>query len=271
MGVNNSQATSNTYDNIRFTSASGLNNTVGCSAISSLTNVARYGFNDEVSSGSAPNRHTAPDSRGSGTLDFIASNSSGSGFLFVNNLQATLTVNSTTPSVAGKVNFETINSSATLISDFTNGVPGQIIYIRCLDNNTTIQHNGATIVTFNGGDVKLRNGFPYFFRKEGVLWRELLPPQPLGVTANVGDADKTLQTRVNEETQIWTTTLTADRTVTLSATGGYAGAKFRIARPAAGAFNLNVGSGPLKALPAGSWCDVEYNGSAWVLTAYGAL
>jgi hypothetical protein len=169
------------------------------------------------------------------------------------------------------VNAETANSSATLITNFTNGVTGQIIYVRCFDNNTTIQHNGATIVTVNAGNIKLRNGFPYFFRNEGAIWRELLPPQPLGVTANVGDASKSIQTRVDEDTQIWSTTLTADRTVTLDTTGVYPGAKFRIARPAAGAFNLNVGSGPLKALPAGSWCDVEYNGSAWVLTAYGAL
>lgn len=53
--------------------------------------------------------------------------------------------------------------------------------------------------------------------------------------------------------------------ITLSTTGAYNGAKFRIVREASatGAFNLNVGTGPLKALTAAStWCEVEYDGSA---------
>lgn len=65
--------------------------------------------------------------------------------------------------------------------------------------------------------------------------------------------------------------LTADRTVTLSTTGAWEGATFRIVRPSAGAFNLNVGTGPLKALAANQWCDVSYTGSTWVLTAFGSL
>lgn len=41
---------------------------------------------------------------------------------------------------------------------------------------------------------------------------------------------------------------------------------------ATGAFNLNVGTGPLKAMgTAGSFADVEFDGSAWALTAYGTL
>lgn len=65
---------------------------------------------------------------------------------------------------------------------------------------------------------------------------------------------------------------TADRAVTLSTTNVYNGVRFRVIRTAnaTGAFNLNVGTGPLKAMgTAGSFCDVEYNGSAWILTAYG--
>jgi hypothetical protein len=67
------------------------------------------------------------------------------------------------------------------------------------------------------------------------------------------------------------TAFTADRAVTLSTTGAWEGASFKIVRAAGGAFNLNVGSGPLKALPAGSWCEVTYTGTTWVLTAYGLL
>jgi hypothetical protein len=92
-------------------------------------------------------------------------------------------------------------------------------------------------------------------------------------TTTLGDAAATLTNRLSNGTQIWNTALTADRAVTLSTTGALDGATFRIVRTAAatGAFNLNVGTGPLKALTAGTWCAVTYNGSAWVLTAYGAL
>lgn len=94
---------------------------------------------------------------------------------------------------------------------------------------------------------------------------------PVGVVADVGNAAKTLSVAVSDEVQVWNTPLTADRAVTLSATSAYPGATFRIVRTAAatGAFSLNVGTGPLRALDAGEWCDVTWNGSAWFLAAYG--
>jgi hypothetical protein len=94
------------------------------------------------------------------------------------------------------------------------------------------------------------------------------------VSADRGDAAVTLTWQQNETTQLFNTAITADRAVTLSTTNARSGAKFRIIRGAGatGAFNINVGTGPLKALAAAStWCDVEYNGSAWILTAYGTL
>jgi hypothetical protein len=90
----------------------------------------------------------------------------------------------------------------------------------------------------------------------------------------VGDAAATLYAGLSDGTQIWNTALTADRAVTLSTTEAAEGDKFRIVRNASatGAFNLNVGTGPLKAMgSASTWCEVEYDGAAWVLTAYGAL
>lgn len=93
------------------------------------------------------------------------------------------------------------------------------------------------------------------------------------VSADKGNADATLTVGTSEETSRWATPLTANRAVTLSTTGAYNGAVFWVVRTAAatGAFNLNVGTGPLKALAAGQWCKVEYNGSAWMLTAFGSL
>lgn len=93
------------------------------------------------------------------------------------------------------------------------------------------------------------------------------------VYADHGDTAQTLTVFLSSPTNVWATPLTADRAVTLSTTNAFTGAKFRIVRAASatGAFNLNVGTGPLKALAVGTWCEVEYNGAAWVLTAYGAL
>lgn len=94
------------------------------------------------------------------------------------------------------------------------------------------------------------------------------------VSTDNGNAAVTLTAGKNAITQLFNTPITADRAVTLSTTGAYTGAKFRIVRRTGctGAFNINVGTGPLKALAtAGTWCEVEYSGTAWILTAYGAL
>lgn len=94
-----------------------------------------------------------------------------------------------------------------------------------------------------------------------------------GGAAYFGDVAATLTIGTSSQTNIWNTPLTTNRAVTLSATGAAIGDKFRITRQtaASGVSNLNVGTGPLKALAAGQWCDVEYDGSAWVLVAAGSL
>lgn len=93
------------------------------------------------------------------------------------------------------------------------------------------------------------------------------------LSADKGDAAATLTVGASEGTSIWNTVLTADRAVALSATNVYNGAEFRVVRTAAatGAFNLNVGTGPLKALAAGQYCVVKHNGVAWTLVAFGSL
>lgn len=97
------------------------------------------------------------------------------------------------------------------------------------------------------------------------------------ISADNGDAGVTLTFGSSVETQIFNTTLTADRAVSLSVSPTPPpGAKFRIVRTvnATGAHNLNIGTGPLKAMAtAGSFCEVQYNGvtGAWMLTSYGTL
>jgi hypothetical protein len=271
-GLDNSQDTTNAYDNWQATSASSNNQFSNCYAVDLLTKKARYGFNDGVSSAINKNHYVNCKSDTAVTAQFNAAASNGSSFSWPSGGHKTLTVNSATPDVTAFERFITANTGATTITDFLGSVPGQRIVILCNDANTTIQHNGATIVLAGAGNKKLRSGVTYEFWKVGGAWREVAQ-LPLGVTADVGDAAKTLQARLNEETQIWNTVLTANRAVTLSTTGAYAGATFRIVRTAnaTGAFTLDVGTGPLKSLAVAEWVDVTYSGSAWVLTGYGGL
>jgi hypothetical protein len=91
------------------------------------------------------------------------------------------------------------------------------------------------------------------------------------VYTNWGDTSATLTSFTSYPTNIWQSPLTTNRTVTLSSTGAVSGVKFRITRTSAstGAFTLSVGG--LKSLSAGQWCDVEWDGAAWQLTAFGSL
>lgn len=82
------------------------------------------------------------------------------------------------------------------------------------------------------------------------------------------DANLTLTWGTDAETIRHTGTLTADRAVTLSTTGAVKGARWRIVRTGSG-FNLNVGTGPLKALVQNTWAEFVYDGTAWFLAEYG--
>jgi hypothetical protein len=85
------------------------------------------------------------------------------------------------------------------------------------------------------------------------------------------DAAVTLTVGVDAEHIRHSGTLTADRAITLATAGAYAGASFLITRTGSGAFNLDVGTGPLKSLATATWAEFVYTGSAWYLAAYGAL
>lgn len=91
------------------------------------------------------------------------------------------------------------------------------------------------------------------------------------VGSDIGDSDTTLTVGSSAPIQQYATTLTANRTVTLATTGAINGDKFRVVRTGLGAYTIDVGG--LKTLPSATaaWCDVSYDGSAWILTAYGTL
>ncbi len=92
------------------------------------------------------------------------------------------------------------------------------------------------------------------------------------VSPDRGDASVTLVPRLDSEIQLFATTLTAHRVVTLSTSGAIAGSRFRVVRTGMGAFTLDVGPG-IKTIPSGTaaWVDVVFSGTAWVLTGYGTL
>jgi len=108
--------------------------------------------------------------------------------------------------------------------------------------------------------------YPLFYMNR---WRALDGDR--GITT-VGDANATFDRNSIYRTLRYNTALTANRTITLSTTNMQNGEKLRVVRTSAatGAFNLDVGG--LKTLTAASqWCDVEFNGTAWILVANGTL
>lgn len=104
---------------------------------------------------------------------------------------------------------------------------------------------------------------------DGAAWRR---PGHGGYTAIASDGGATFTytylTRAPTIRQ--TTAITANRTVTLTA-GAPSGARARFVRDVAatGAFNWSIGG--LKNLAAGTWCDIESDGTNWFLSAYGTL
>lgn len=102
-----------------------------------------------------------------------------------------------------------------------------------------------------------------------------------GVSSDQGDAAVAATYDNIENTIIFDTPLTSDRTFTIQTTGlGTAdGARKRVVRTAAsiGAFNLIVSGllgGASKNLAAGQWADIEYSrklGNGWIVTASGSL
>lgn len=91
------------------------------------------------------------------------------------------------------------------------------------------------------------------------------------VSADRGDSSVTLTVGTDVQTQQFASSLTTNRTVTLSAMGAMVGDCFRIVRTGLGPGQLSVGG--LKTIPANTaaFVDVAYASTGWVLTAYGLL
>lgn len=101
---------------------------------------------------------------------------------------------------------------------------------------------------------------------DGVRWTAAGDLGPRTVSS---DADFTPTNLGSATTIRLTGTITANRTVTLNGTNAYKGLCYRFTRTGAGAFNWSING--LKNLAVNTWCDVEYDGAAWFLSAYGTL
>lgn len=149
----------------------------------------------------------------------------------------------------------------TLASTFTGNFKGNTQTAGTFTDNTTganatVHHHPLTAnhIVLNKNTLLVTKA------TERVLTNAIVTPGDAALSASVASTPSTI---------LYATTLTADRAITLSTTSAVNGDQFRVTRSAAGAFNLDVGG--LKTLAAGEWCVVTYNGSAWVLTQFGAL
>lgn len=145
---------------------------------------------------------------------------------------------------------------------------------------TTSSSSGASMERWDSSTFGLsmygKRWFQQDIRVTGEIYKDsetVARERNLPGLTTIGNSNVTLITGTAKETQVWGSPITGDRSATLDATFSKEGDRYRIVRAVAatGAFNLNVGVGPLKALAAGEWCDVYYDGSAWVLTGFGTL
>jgi len=76
----------------------------------------------------------------------------------------------TTPSVAGGMVFKTNNSSSTTITNFDDGVEGQVIWVIFGDSNTTIDFTDTNLKGNNGSDWSPSQGDHMTCVYDGTNW-----------------------------------------------------------------------------------------------------
>ena len=160
----------------------------------------------------------------------------------------------------------TMNSGATnyLVAHRVTGAVS--VATTTLDWNNTTTYARLHVVVMAGSVISVVTDC-----RSGLLGALGPAERPRRIGTDRGDNSVTLTVGTDATTQRFATTLTANRTITLSTTGAINGDCFRIVRTGLGAFTLDVGG--LKTIPSATaaWAEVEFDGSAWVLTGYGVL
>ena len=176
---------------------------------------------------------------GSGALDYTADPAwFGANVTYANtaaaNVIATLTANSATPSVIALAGmngtYKTNNSTATTITNFTNGVLGQKFTLIANDAYTSIQF-GTNILGYGGStsSILLSSGDSSAFTYDGTYWHCANLPQPsYSVYKN---------RLINGEMRIDQRHSGASQTVATTDTGDTI---YRVDRWAVGAYSANI-------------------------------
>lgn len=167
--------------------------------------------------------------------------------------------------------YQNTAANAAIITGITGGSDGSEVTVSCVQNSGgVVLQAGTGFVPLGNASRPLRFGESVTFRRIYDTWYEQGKNFYSGVGANAGDADLTINA-YSPRVQKFTSTLTADRAVTLPTTNVPNGLAFTIKRTGGGAFNLNVGTGPLKALAQNQWVIVVWNATAWEVEAFGSL
>lgn len=180
LSLRNGQETTNTYD--AFLINSGLLTLTGCVAHSNTTDAwrHRYGFNDLQASDGIKAILVGCRSSGQTTAEFKTDNFSGAAHVLPFSAQITFTDLDTTPDVGGSNTWRANNTGATSITNFDNGISGQVIRVMSENTNTTFV-NGATLKTLEvANKVTVAKGI-YEFELVNGVWRETGEPIALGV------------------------------------------------------------------------------------------
>jgi len=171
----NSLDTTNTYDGFFVVGEDGQTSTfVNCNAISVETTDHRYGFYDPTSSVNGANRYIGCNSFGHGTaaVKLHATEFSPSTFEIPHGKRGvSFADGDTTPSVAMASLFDTANTNPTTITEFDDGIDGQIIRIKA-DTNTTIDH-GTNIFATSGADITCAANIIYSFQRRRQKWYQI--------------------------------------------------------------------------------------------------
>lgn len=144
-----------------------------------------------------------------------------------------------------------------------------------LTNSATLVCPGGVDISTEAGDAAEVHSFgSSSWRIVGYQRASGAPLFTLSKVATISvdaSATFTFLPASSSPTQVLSAAITAGRTVTLSTASAKNGQTARFTRTAAstGAFNWDIGG--LKNLTVGTWCEVVYDGSAWVLVQFGSL
>lgn len=127
---------------------------------------------------------------------------------------------------------------------------------------SALEYSGQTQIEPIGVDVEPNN------RADSISITKAVTVGPRIGVSQRGDGDITLVSGIDDKYQRITTTLTADRALTLSSENANEGDIFNIVRTGGGAFVVNVNSG-LKTIDQNEWGQFVFDGTSWQVLAFG--